>query len=116
MNRMKDVKAIIRVESVPDLLHALQDAEVSRFYVSRVHAFGTGVDPKDYRLSMDEGGSYPEKAKVEFLCRAERTDDLVALIPDWSRTGHRGDGVVIVSDVTDLVNVRTGDHDRFALL
>jgi len=116
MERMKDVKAMVRVDFVPDLIRALQDAEVTRFYVSRVHAFGAGVDPKDFRLSMDEGGSYTEKAKVEFLCRAERTDELVALIRKWSGTGHRGDGMVIVSDITDVVNVRTGEHNRFALL
>lgn len=116
MDRMKDVKAIVRVDCVQDLIRALQDAEVARFYVSRVHAFGAGVDPEDFRLSMDEGGSYTEKAKVEFLCRADRTETLVGLVRDWSRTGHRGDGVVIVSDVTDVVNVRTGDHDRIALL
>lgn len=116
MGGMKDVKAMIRVEFVADLIRALEDAEVTRFYVSHVHAFGAGVDPEDLRLSMDEGGSYTEKAKVEFLCPAEHTDDLVALIREWSGTGHRGDGVVIVSDVTDVVNVRTGEHDRFALL
>lgn len=116
MERMKDVKAIVRTDCVQELMGALKNAEVTRFYVSRVHAFGAGVDPTSYDLSMDEGGSYTEKAKVEFLCRADRTETLVGLVRDWSRTGHRGDGVVIVSDVTDVVNVRTGDHDRIALL
>lgn len=116
MDRMREVKAIVRAESVQDLILALEDAEVTRFYVSRIHAFGTGVDPEDFRPSMDEGGTYMEKAKIEFLCRAERSDELVALVREWSGTGHRGDGVVIVSDVTDVVNVRTGDHNRFALL
>ncbi|HKJ02931.1 MAG TPA: P-II family nitrogen regulator, partial [Longimicrobiales bacterium] len=68
------------------------------------------------RASLDEGGTYTEKSKVEFLCRAERCDQVVDVIREWSRTGHRGDGVVIVADVTDVVNVRTGDHDRIALL
>ena len=116
MERMKDVKAIVRVDFVAQLIQALRNADVARFYVSRVHAFGAGVDPEDFRLSMDEGGSYTEKAKVAFLCRAENVDELVTVIREASGTGHRGDGVVIVSDVTDVVNVRTGEHDRFALL
>lgn len=80
MERMKDVKAIVRVELVAELIRALQNADVDRFYVSRVHAFGAGVDPEDFRPSLDEGGSYTEKAKVEFLCRAECVDDLVDVI------------------------------------
>lgn len=116
MSGMKDVKAIVRVDCVQDLLQALRDAEVTRFYVSRVHAIGAGVDPEDYRISADEGTTYTEKARIEFLCRGERAGDLIALVRKWAGTGHRGDGVVIVSDVTDIVNVRTGDHNRIALL
>jgi nitrogen regulatory protein PII len=31
-------------------------------------------------------------------------------------TGHHGDGILIVSDLTTVVNIRTGDCDRLALL
>ena len=30
--------------------------------------------------------------------------------------GHRGDGVVAVTDVVRIVNIRTGDEDHLALL
>jgi len=116
MEPMKHVRAMVRTECVEELIRALEGADVARFYVSRVHSFGAGVDPEDFRLSVDEGGTYTEKVRVEFLCRAERLDELVSLIREWSCTGHRGDGLVIVSNVTDIVNVRTGEHDRFALL
>lgn len=116
MERMTEIKAFVRTERVQDLVQALKDAEVRRFYVSHVHAFGAGVDPTDYRLSMDEGATYADKAKIEFLCREDRRDELVALIRERAATGHRGDGVVIVSDVTGVVNVRTGDRDGIALL
>ena len=68
------------------------------------------------RFPLDDGEAYTEKAKVEFLCRAESTEEIVALIREWAHTGHRGDGVVIISDVTDVVNVRTGDRDGIALI
>lgn len=116
MNAMKDVKAIIRTECVPELLRALERADVARFYLSRVHAVGAGVDPEDFRPSLDQGGLYTEKTKVEFLCPGDRVDELVGIAREWACTGHRGDGVVIISNVTDVVNVRTGAHDRIALL
>lgn len=113
---LRDVKAIVRTECVPELVRALRSAEVTRFYLTRVHAVGAGVDPEDFRLSLDDGGVYTEKTKVEFLCSGARTAELVETIRDWSCTGHRGDGIVIVSKVTDVINVRTGDHNRIALL
>jgi len=116
MTAMKEVKAIVRTECVPDLIHALKGAEVARFYLSRIHAVGAGVDAKDFRVSLEEGGVYTEKTKIEFLCAAAHVDTLVALVREWAGTGHRGDGVVVVSNVSDVINVRTGDHDRVALI
>ncbi len=116
MSAMKYVRAIVRTDCLSRLVQVLKEAKAIRFYVSRVHALGAGVDPEDFRVSMDEGEAYTEKTKVEFLCLAERVDELVEVIRASAQTGHRGDGVIIVSDVTDVVNVRTGDHDRVALL
>ncbi len=116
MARMKDVKAIVRTECVAGLLEALKESGVSRFYLSKVHAIGRGVDPDDYKLSLDEGSAYTEKTAVEFVCAASRAQELIEVIRTWAGTGRRGDGIVIVSDVSDVVNVRTGDHNRIALL
>lgn len=116
MKPMKDVKAIVRTECVADLIQALKDQGVLRIYVTHVHAFGAGVDPRDLHPSMDEGEAYTEKAKVEFVCPSDEVDALVERIRDRGCTGHRGDGLVVVSDVTDVVSVRTGERDGIALL
>lgn len=116
MSAMREVKAIVRTDCLSRLVQALKEANAARFYVSRVHALGAGVDPEDFRVSMDEGEAYTEKTKVEFLCPAERVDELVEVIRRCAQTGNRGDGVIIVSEVTDVVSIRTGDHDRVALL
>lgn len=116
MTTMSEIKAIVRTDHVPGLIQALKGAEVQRFYLSRVRAVGAGVDPKDFRLSLDEGSTYTEKTKIEFLCSGGRVHELVELVREWAKTGHRGDGVVIVTNVSDVINVRTGDRDRVALL
>ncbi len=116
MNELCEVKAVVRNECVPELLDALKQAEITRFFVSRIHALGAGVDPEDYRVSFDDGQVYTEKAKIEFLCSAEDAEAIIALIREWACTGHRGDGVVIVCGVRDVVNVRTGDRDGIALI
>ena len=116
MSDMKELKTIVRTESVARLVEALQNAGVSRLWVCHVHSLGAGVDPEDFRPSFEEGASYTEKAKLEFLAPADQVDDLIDVVREHAGTGHRGDGVVVVTDVADVVNVRTGDHDRLALL
>ena len=113
---LKELKTIVRTESVARLVSELQKIGVTRFWVSNVHAVGAGVDPEHYRTSLRDGGTYSEKAKVEFLTRDDHVDDVLDLIREHCSTGHRGDGVVVVMDVDTVVNVRTGDRDRLALL
>jgi len=116
MSSMKNVKAMVRTECVAELLHALRDSGVTRIYLSRIQAVGGGTDPEDFNVSVADGSIYTEKAKVEFVCPADRAQDLVDIVRSWTRTGQRGDGVIIVSNVTDIVDVRTGDHNELALL
>lgn len=116
MCALKEMKTIVRIEAVERLVTALREAGVSRLWVSHVHSIGAGVDPDDYRLSFEEGGSYTEKARVEFVAPAEEMETLAKVVRAHVGTGHRGDGVVVVSPVDEVVNVRTGDRDRLALL
>lgn len=113
---MKEIKAIVRKERVEDVVAALRAAGVPRLTLTHVHALGSGVDPQHYRLSLEEGGAYTEKAKLELVCQANDVDRLVEIVCKCSRTGHRGDGVVFVSDIERAVKVRTGEENILATL
>lgn len=113
---MRQLKAIVRTETLPRVIQALKNANVARIYVSRIHALGAGVDPEEYKVSAQEGEAYTEKAALEFLCTEDHVEELVEVVRKAAHTGHRGDGVIIVSGVLDVLSVRTGDHDRVALL
>ena len=113
---MKEITAIVRKERVQDVVSAMRAAGVPRLTLCHVHAVGSGVDPEDYRLSFEEGTAYTEKTKIEVVCRADDVQRLVDIIRTSARTGHRGDGVIFVSDVERTVKVRTGDENALALI
>jgi hypothetical protein len=46
MTDLREVRAVVRVDCVPELLAALKGAASTRFFVSRIHALGAGVDPE----------------------------------------------------------------------
>ncbi len=56
------------------------------------------------------------RAVVEFPCPSERITDLVEVVRQAAQTGRRGDGLILISETMDIVSIRTGDHDRVALL
>lgn len=116
MTDLREMKTIVRTEAVARLLEALQETGVTRFWISHVHSVGSGVDPEDFRISFEDGGTYTKKAKVEFVTDASEVDAMTEIIRQHGGTGHRGDGVVLVTEVAGVINVRTGDRDRLALL
>ena len=116
MTSLVEMKTIVRTDAVARLIDALEERRVTRFWVSHVHSIGAGVDREDLRLSIEEGRPVSEKAKIEFVVPAADVDDLIEIVRLHGGTGHRGDGVVLVTPVSFVVNVRTGDRDELALL
>lgn len=113
---MKEVKAIVRKERVDAVVRALREAGVTRLWTSHVHALGHGVDPKEARLSFEEGAEFMEKTKIELFCRAEDLEEVIRVIRERACTGHRGDGVIAVTPMQRCINVRTGDEELLAVL
>ncbi len=116
MDTLKEVKAIVRTDSVPSLIRVLESRGVTRFFISHIHVLGAGVDPERFRLSLDEGKAYSEKAKIEFVCKAEAVDVILDDIRVAAGTRHRGDGIIAVSNLDRIMNVHTGDEGYLALL
>jgi nitrogen regulatory protein PII len=113
---MKEIKVICRKERVADLVAALRAAGVPRLTVSHVHALGSGVDPEHYSLSFEDGAAYTGKAKIELVCKARDVSRLLEVVRTNGRSGHRGDGVIFVTPIEQVVKIRTGDEDALALL
>lgn len=112
---MVEIRAIVRLELLERVVHALKDAGVPRLTATRVRAIGSGVDPAAAAVSLDTGSESMDKALVQFVCRGERCEDFTRLIADAARTGRRGDGIVTVHPVLSVTKVRTGATGADAL-
>lgn len=64
---MREVKAYLRQNMLESVMRAVHDAGVTHVVVSDARSFGSGVDPKKWRLSMDAGAQYTDNAKLEFV-------------------------------------------------
>lgn len=108
MSDMVEVHAIVRRAMLDRIVHGLKTAGVPRLTVARVHAIGAGVDPASAQISLDETSEYADKAMVAFICPAHRSPGLIEVLLHAGRTGRRGDGIVYVQPVTQVVKIRTG--------
>ena len=113
---MKEMRIVVRTECVDPVVHALLEIGVPRLHVSHVHAVGAGVDPSDAHLSMEEGASFTEKARIEVLCRDDDVEPVIRAARAHGATGRRGDGMVWVVPVERVVSVRTGEEGLLAVV
>ncbi len=115
METMVEVRATVRREMLDRVVGAVKDAGVPRFSVLRIHSIGTGVDPARAKISWDEGSEYADKAVVQVICSQTESGRISELIAKAARTGRKGDGIVTVYPVQDILKIRTGVRGPDAL-
>lgn len=113
---MKEIKAYIRVIKAEDVIHAIEDAGVPGFTAIEVKAIGAAIEPERARYSIDYDEKISLITKIEVVCKDGDVERLVNIIQEKAYTGHRGDGIIFVSDVARAVKIRTGEKDDDALL
>lgn len=112
---MREIKVYLRPDKVEDVVDALLNAGVPHLTINHVRSLGTGVDPDRKRLSLETCTWYTEKAKLELVCADQDVDVLVPVIEINARTGHAGDGVIVIAPVDRCVKILTGVEGRQAL-
>ncbi|MBI4410533.1 MAG: P-II family nitrogen regulator [Gemmatimonadetes bacterium] len=112
---LKVIGAIVRLEVLEEVVTEPRKSGVPRMNIVHVRAVGTGADPTHPKWALELGTTYTEKARIEFVCPADRVDELACLICQHARTGQRGDGVVFASRVDEVIKIRTGVRGLEAL-
>ena len=55
------------------------------------------------------------KTRVELIVNEEDLDNVINIILESARTGEVGDGKIFVSDVEEVIRIRTGEHGSEAV-
>lgn len=58
---------------------------------------------------------FAAKTRIEIVCRDADVEGIVASIRHHAHTGHHGDGMIIVSTVDEITDIRTGEGGENAV-
>lgn len=106
------VTAIIRPSRIDDVRDVLEGMGVT---VTEVHGFSRqGGHVETYRGSEYQIELVP-KVRVELVLEAVDVDRVLAAVGEAARTGKLGDGKIWVTQVDEVVRVRTGEAGPAAL-
>jgi nitrogen regulatory protein P-II 1 len=113
---MKEIKAIIQphmLNKVMEALHALP--HFPGVTVSDCQGHGRGRGTGGAHAPTEESFFPARMIKLEMFCADDWCAGLVDVIQKASRTGHAGDGVIIVSDLLRIVRIGTGEQQEKAV-
>jgi len=112
---MKRIEAIIRHFKLEDVKTALTKADVLGMTITEVRGFGRQKGHKEQYRGAEYTVDFMPKAKMEIVVADDQYDKIVSLIVENARTGQVGDGKIFVTDLTDVLRIRTGESGAEAL-
>ena len=112
---MQLITAVIKPFKLDDVKDALAELGVQGMTVSEVQGFGRqGGHSETYR-GTEYKVLFTPKTRVEVVVDDGQVDAMVAAIVTAARTEKIGDGKVWVTDVGNLVRIRTGERGADAV-
>jgi nitrogen regulatory protein P-II 1 len=112
---MKLVTAIIKPFKLEDVKAALRGVGVLGMTVSEVQGYGRqGGHTETYR-GAEYKTEFVPKVKLEIVVDDDDLESVVDAIEQAASTGKIGDGKVWVTDVFELVRIRTGERGDIAV-
>lgn len=109
---MKKVEAIIKPFKLDEVREALAELGVAGLTVTEVKGFGRQKGHTELYRGAEYVVDFLPKVKVEIVLADEQTDTAIDAIVKAARTGKIGDGKIFVTNVEQVVRIRTGETDR----
>ena len=112
---MKLVTAIIKPFRLDDVRNALAEVGVQGMTVTEVKGFGRQRGHTELYRGAEYVVDFLPKAKIEVAISDDRLDEIVEAIVASAKTGKVGDGKIFVTNLEQVVRIRTGETDDSAV-
>jgi nitrogen regulatory protein PII len=106
---MKLITAIVKPFKLDEVKSALQAAGITGITVSEVRGFGRQGGHTEVYRGAEYRIDFVPKVRLEIVVADESVDSIVGAIAEAARTGKIGDGKIWVSDIAQIVRIRTGE-------
>src|SRR5512147_2976348 len=112
---MKMVTAIIKPFKLDEVREALSSIGVQGVTVTEVKGFGRQKGHTELYRGAEYVVDFLPKVKLEAAIKADMLDQVIEAIVKAAQTGKIGDGKIFVSDIEQVIRIRTGETGPDAL-
>lgn len=112
---MKKIEAVIKPFKLDEVKEALHEVGLQGITVLEAKGFGRQKGHTELYRGAEYVVDFLPKVKIEVICDDALVDRAVDAIITAARTGRIGDGKIFVTDVIDVIRIRTGERGSQAL-
>lgn len=112
---MKKIEAIVRHHKTEAVKEALVKLGHHGMTVTEVRGFGRQKGHTETYRGAEYTVDFVPKVKIEVVAEDSAADAVVSTIIAAAKTGQIGDGKIFISELKDVVRIRTGEAGAAAV-
>lgn len=112
---MKFLTAIIKPFKLDDVRDALSEIGVQGLTVTEVKGFGRQKGHTELYRGAEYVVDFLPKVKIEIAISDELVDSAIEAIRKVTNTGKIGDGKIFISELEQVIRIRTGETGSEAI-
>jgi nitrogen regulatory protein PII len=112
---MKKIEAIIKPFKLDEGKEALQELGVQGMTVLEAKGYGRQKGHTELYRGAEYVVDFLPKIKIEVVIADDQLQAALEVIQTAARTGRIGDGKIFVSDIVEVVRIRTGESGAAAI-
>jgi nitrogen regulatory protein P-II 1 len=113
--RMKKIEAIIKPFKLDEVKEALQEVGLQGITVTEAKGFGRQKGHTELYRGAEYVVDFLPKVKIEVVLDDASVESAVEAIRKAAQTGRIGDGKIFVSNIEEIVRIRTGETGTDAI-
>jgi len=112
---MKQVIAIIKPHKLEDVREALSQVGIQGITTSEVKGFGRQKGHTELYRGAEYNVEFQPKVKLDIAIDTDQLDQVIEAIIKNARTDKIGDGKIFVTNLEQVIRIRTGETGNEAL-
>jgi nitrogen regulatory protein P-II 1 len=112
---MKKIEAIIKPFKLDEVKDQLNEKGAFGITVTEVKGFGRQKGHTELYRGAEYVVDFLPKTKLEIVVKDEQLEEIIEVITKAAQTGRIGDGKIFVSDLVDVIRIRTEERGEDAI-
>ena len=112
---MKKIEAIIKPFKLDEVKQALSEIDLNGMTVTEVKGYGRHKGHTELYRGAEYIVDFLPKIKIELIVDDSIASQVIEEIIKSSKTGKIGDGKIFVTEISQVIRIRTGEEGSDAL-